>query len=199
MPEIGGYYLPNENLGYSGKSRLPGHLLDFAIGQYDTYTPVQLAQYVATMANGGTRYKLHLLKEVYSSKDESLTNKIYEQEPVVLNKVNTKPEYIDRVKMGFREVVQWDGTGAGYMPLEINPAGKTGTSQSFVDTNQDEMIDTETLTNTFVGFAPYDNPTFSFAVLSPDVTHYGNNSTYRTSVNQKISYEVSKKFFEIYQ
>lgn len=194
-----GIDLPVESLGYKGDNPLSGHLLDFAIGQYDTYTPVQLAQYVATMANGGIRYKLHLLKEVYSSTEESLTNNIYIQEPVVLNLVNTKPEYIERVKMGFREVVQWDGTGAGYMPLEINPAGKTGTSQSFVDSNQDGMIDTETLTNTFVGFAPYDNPVFSFAVLSPDVTHYENSSTYRTSVNKKISYEVSKKFFEIYQ
>ena len=194
-----GIDLPVESLGYKGEATLSGYLLDFAIGQYDTYTPIQLSQYVATMANGGTRYKLHLLKEVYSSTDEKLTKKIYEQEPVVLNKVDTKPEYIERVRMGFREVVKWDGTGAGYMPLEIDPAGKTGTSQSFVDSDQDGMIDTETLTNTFVGFAPYDNPVFSYAVLSPDVTHYGNGSTYRTSVNRKISYEVAKKFFEIYK
>ena len=194
-----GFDLPVESLGYKGDDSLSGYLLDFAIGQYDTYTPAQLAQYVATMANGGTRYQMHILKEVYDSKGESLKEKVFEFKPVILNKVDTKPEYIERVKMGFREVVQWDGTGAGYMPLEINPAGKTGTSQSFVDSNGDDVIDTETLTNTFVGFAPYDNPRFSFAVLSPDVTHYGNSTNYRTSVNQKISYEVSKKFFEIYQ
>ena len=174
-------------------------MLDFAIGQFDSYTPLQLAQYVATMANDGKRMQAHLLKEVYSSDGDSLTNLIYKYEPTIMNVVNTKQEYIDRVKMGFKAVVEPSGTGAGYMPLNINPAGKTGTSQNLIDTDLDGENETLTLTNTFVGFAPYDNPTMAFAVLSPDVTHYKNNSRYRTSVNRKISYEVSKKFFEIYQ
>lgn len=191
--------LPVESLGYVGDSTLSGYLLDFVIGQYDTYTPIQLAQYVSTVANGGKRLKPYLLKEVYSSKDEPLTNLIYKTETTILNEVNTKDEYLNRVKQGFKAVLDPDGTGSGYMPSSIKPAGKTGTSQSFVDSNLDGMIDTETLTNTFIGFAPYDNPIFSFAVISPDVTHYENNSTYRTNVNKKISYEVSKKFFEIYK
>ena len=199
LGSLTGIDLPIESLGYVGDSTLSGYLLDFVIGQYDTYTPVQLAQYVATMANGGTRYQLHLLKEVYSSKYESLNRKIFDFKPNILNVVDTKPEYIDRVKQGFRAVLEDNGTGAGYMPLEIDPAGKTGTSQSYVDSDNDGMIDTETLTNTFVGFAPYDNPVMAMAILSPDVTHYENGSTYRTSVNKKISYEVAKKFFEIYK
>lgn len=187
-----GIDLPVESLGYIGDSTNPGFLLDFAIGQYDTYTPIQLAQYVATVANGGSRMQPHLLKEVYSSKGESLTDLIYKFEPVVLNTVDTAPEYLNRVRMGFRAVLDWDGTGAGYMPTYLDAAGKTGTSQGFTSDG------IETLTNTFIGFAPYDNPRFSYAVLSPDVTHYENNSTYRTSVNKRISYEVAKKFFEFY-
>ena len=67
-----GIDLPVESLGYSGTSKLPGHLLDFAIGQYDTYTPIQLSQYINTIANGGKRLKPYLLKEVYTpSEDES--------------------------------------------------------------------------------------------------------------------------------
>ena len=194
-----GIDLPIESIGYIGSNTMPGYLLDFAIGQYDTYTPVQLAQYVSTIANGGNRYQLHLLKEVYSSSSASFDKLIYKFEPQILNKVNTEDKYLDRVKEGFKEVLKSDGTGYGYMPNNIKPAGKTGTSQSFADSNQDGIIDTETLTNTFIGYAPYDNPVFSYAVLSPDVTHYGNNSTYRTSVNKKISYEVAKKFFEIYK
>ena len=62
-----GIDLPIESLGYTGKSKLPGHLLDFSIGQYDTYTPIQLSQYINTLANGGTRLKPYLLKEVYSA------------------------------------------------------------------------------------------------------------------------------------
>lgn len=193
-----GIDLPVESYGYKGDTTNSGFLLDFAIGQYDTYTPIQLAQYVATMANNGNRMQVHLLKEVYSP-DGNLTNLVYKYEPTIMNTVNTKQEYIDRVKQGFKAVVEPTGTGYGYMPLDINPAGKTGTSQSFVDSNLDDMVDTETLTNTFVGFAPYDNPIFAFAVLSPDVTHYQNKTNYRTQVNQKISYQVSKKFFEIYK
>ena len=55
--------LPLESLGYSGKSKMPGHLLDFSIGQYDTYTPIQISQYINTIASNGVRYQPYLLKE----------------------------------------------------------------------------------------------------------------------------------------
>ena len=58
--------LPVESYGYKGTSTNPGHLLDIAIGQYDTYTPIQLSQYINTLANGGNRYQPYLLKEVYA-------------------------------------------------------------------------------------------------------------------------------------
>lgn len=68
-----GIDLPNEASGYKGSQRLPGFLLDFSIGQYDTYTPLQLAQYVSTIANGGYRMKPQLVKEIREpdSKKES--------------------------------------------------------------------------------------------------------------------------------
>ena len=187
--------LPVESLGYIGNSTQSGLLLDFSIGQYDTYTPIQLAQYISTIANGGNRMKFNLLKEVKSSKDDS---SIYKYEPVVLNKVETKSEYIDRVKLGFREVIT-GGTGYGYIPSYYNASGKTGTSQSFLDSDSDGKIDKETLTNTFVAYAPFDNPIVTFTIISPDYTHYYNNNYYQSTVNKRISYEVSKKFFEIYQ
>ncbi|TGW14414.1 penicillin-binding protein, partial [bacterium NHP-B] len=59
-----GIDLPNEATGYKGSQRLPGFLLDYSIGQYDTYTPLQLAQYVSTIANGGYRMKPQLVKEI---------------------------------------------------------------------------------------------------------------------------------------
>ena len=55
LGEKTGIDLPVESMGYSGKSKLPGHLLDFSIGQYDTYTPIQISQYISTLANGGTK------------------------------------------------------------------------------------------------------------------------------------------------
>jgi len=191
--------LPVESLGYKGNSNVAGHLLDFSIGQYDTYTPIQLSQYIGTIANNGTRLKPTLLKSVYKPTKEPLTEVIYENSKQVLNKVNTETKYIDRVKLGFKAVLEPYGTGYGFIDLVYKPAGKTGTSQSFIDTNLDGKIDTETITNTFVAYAPYDNPTVTFTVISPDVSHRNGGSEYQSWVNKRIAYEVSKKYFQFYQ
>lgn len=194
-----GIDLPVESLGYKGNSTVSGHLLDFSIGQYDTYTPIQLSQYIGTIANNGSRLQSHLLKEIYASDtDESLVKRVDYYETTVLNVVNTKAEYLERVKLGFKAVMEYGGTGSGYIDLKYKPAGKTGTSQSFVDTDGDGNIDTETVTNTFAGYAPYDDPKVTFTVISPDIYNYANNSTYQTTVNKRITQRVSQKYFELY-
>ena len=116
----------------------------------------------------------------------------------VLNEVSFNKEYIDRVKLGFKEVLQ-SGTGYGYIDNKYNPAGKTGTSEGFVDTDHDGIIDTETISNIFVGYVPYDNPKVSITVISPNVYTKNSHSSARTLVNKYITQEVSKKLFEIYQ
>ena len=194
-----GIDLPNEGLGYTGTSTLAGHLLDFSIGQYDTYTPIQLSQYINTIANGGNRIAPYLLKAIYEPTREPLTRLIEETKTTILNKIDTSDEYLERVRIGFRAVMERGGTGSGYINLEYKPAGKTGTSESFIDTDGDNKVDKETISATFGAYAPYDNPIVSFTVVSPDIYHYDNNSSSRTNVNMRISKEVSKKFFEIYQ
>lgn len=189
-----GIDLPNETLGYKGTSTLPGHLLDFSIGQYDTYTPIQIAQYISTLANNGNRMKLNLVNKAYSS-DGDL---IYEYKPIKLNKVNTKDEYIDRVKKGFIASSAY-GTSYGFVDNSYYPASKTGTSQSFIDTNNDNIVDTETISNSFVSFAPYNNPKVAFAIISPDISHNKGSSYYRSSVNKRISQQVIKKYFYFYK
>ena len=96
-----GIDLPVESNGYTSKDKAAGNLLDFVMGQYETYTPIQLSQYITTIANGGERLAPHLLKEVHSSSEtdeigalESTTEK------KVLNTINTAPEYMARVKEG---------------------------------------------------------------------------------------------------
>ena len=193
-----GIDLPVESLGYKGNSELPGHLLDFSIGQYDTYTPIQLSQYINTIANGGKRLKPYLVKSIYNPTKDGLTDKISDTEVVVLNKVDTEDKYMDRVKLGFRRVLD-SGTGYGYIDLSYKPAGKTGTSESFIDTDNDGVVDTETLTNTFVAYAPYDSPRVSFTVISPDIYYDLNGSTYQSNVNKRIVTRVSKKYFDFYK
>lgn len=194
-----GIDLPNESIGIVGSSNTPGLLLDFSIGQYDTYTPLQLSQYINTISNDGKRIKLNLLKSVHKSIDNSLSDDILlYNEAYVLNKVDLDDKYFKRIKEGFKAVLGYDGTGYGYIDLKYNPAGKTGTSQSFYDSDNDGVIDKETITSTFAGFAPLDNPKMSIVVVTPDISHiYG--TSYMSMVNRRISNQITKKYFEIYK
>ena len=193
-----GIDLPMESLGYKGTSTLAGHLFDFSIGQYDTYTPIQLAQYIGTIANNGARMQPYLLKEIYEPTKDGLTNKLSETSPKKLNQVNTTQEYLDRVKLGFQEVMKTGGTGTGYINLDYKPAGKTGTSESFVDSDNDGVIDKETVTATFAGYAPYDDPKVAFTVISPNIYYQSGWSTYQTNVNKRITTAITNKYFELY-
>ena len=190
--------LPNESLGYKGSNRLSGLLLDFSIGQYDTYTPIQIAQYMATIANDGVRMQPYLLKAVFDPNNESLSKIIYENKPKELNKVKTETKYLERVKEGFKLVLSPGGTGYGYVDYNNKPAGKTGTAQSFLDTDGDGMIDTATTTSTFSAYAPYDNPEVVFTIISPDVAPEDVTYNGMSRVNTRITQKVSKKYFEIY-
>lgn len=190
--------LPNESLGYKGTNRLSGLLLDFSIGQYDTYTPIQISQYMSTIANNGVRLQPQILKAVFSSEGDSLSTLIYESTPKELNKVNTESIYLERVQEGFRQVLSPGGTGSGYVDYYRKPAGKTGTAQSFLDTDGDGVIDTATTTATFSAYAPYDNPEVVFTVISPDIAPEEIGYSSMSRVNTRISQKVSKKYFEIY-
>ena len=192
--------LPVESNGYTSKDKAAGNLLDFVMGQYETYTPIQLSQYISTIANGGERLVPHLLKEVHTaSSDDNIGTLELATEKKVLNNIETKPEYMDRVKEGFIAVLNSPGGyGVGYMPQEMRPAGKTGTSQSFIDTNEDGKIDTETITSSFIGYAPYDNPKMSILVTSPDSSHPNSNTDYASLVTYRITKEITTKYMEMY-
>ena len=187
--------LPKESIGYIGKKKSPDLLLNLAIGQYDTYTPIQLSQYITTLASNGNRLKPHLLKEIrLSSKTEEIGDLEKEITPVVLNKVEAEQIYLDRVKEGFKAVVSY-GTGKNVMGNAPNPAGKTGTSESFLDTDNDGKIDTETISNAFVGYAPSDNPEMTITVTSPDVEDPNTNINYHSYVNRRITKKISNFYF----
>ncbi len=194
-----GIDLPNETEGLIGTSTQGGLLLDLAIGQYDNYTPIQLSQYISTVANGGNRMKPYLLKAVYEPTKEKLTKLVFQTTPTVLNKLSTSKKYLDRVKLGLQMVFEGGGTGYGFINNKYKPAGKTGTSQSFIDTNHDQKIDTETLSTVLVAYAPYNKPKVTFTVVTPNVGT-GDISFYQMSkINKRISQKVSKKYFEIYK
>ena len=190
-----GIDLPVESNGYTAKDRSAGNLLDYVMGQYETYTPLQLSQYINTIANGGSRYKMHLLKEVVSDDGEP----IYNYDPVILNIVDTDDIYMKRIQEGFYAVMHMSGGyGRGYVEDRLDAAGKTGTSQSFLDTDNNGIIDTETITSNFVGYMPYSNPKISLTVVSPNSSHPNSNSNFASLVTLRITKAVSNKYAEMY-
>ncbi|MHC0037004.1 peptidoglycan D,D-transpeptidase FtsI family protein [Pseudoneobacillus sp. C159] len=193
-----GIDLPNEASGLApGNS--PNFLLDYAIGQYDTYTPMQLAQYVSTIANDGYRAKLQLVREIREPNLDSELGKIVDSfEPAILNRVDMKDEYIKRVQEGFRQVYQESGgtaTGSfGYRPYsDYNLAGKTGTAQSFYYDSETKKLHTNepTFNLTLVGYAPFNNPEVAFSVVVPYV------KTDKHPISKLIGQDIIKAYFDL--
>lgn len=166
-----GVDFPNESSGLKGTLQDGGLLMDFAIGQYDNYTAMQLAQYVSTIANGGYRVQPHFLKEVRNPSSDEEFGSVYRSfNTKILNKIVMDENYIQRVQEGFRQVFQEPGgTAYSYFTeTDYQIAGKTGTAENLHDT----------INLTMVAYAPYDNPEIAVAVLvpklDPDMTN--NNS-----------------------
>lgn len=156
--------LPGEQTGIIGKTIADDLLLNLAIGQYDTYTPVEVMQYINSVASG-KRMSLSLMKEIRNKDKTILKNEIN-----VLNNVDLNSESLNRIKEGMRLVLS-EGTGKFYVPQGLDFAGKTGTSESFLDTNNDGKVDTATISSTFTGFYPAEDPKFSLVVITPNVSH----------------------------
>lgn len=129
-----------------------GDTLQISIGQMNAFTPLQLANYVATFANGGTHYKATLIDKIVSY---DMTETYDDCDPIILNTVSLKKETISSIKTGMLSVTV-DGTGQaalGDYPIKIG--GKTGTAQ--VEGKADH--------STFIVFAPYDNPEIAISVV----------------------------------
>ncbi|PLS07240.1 peptidoglycan D,D-transpeptidase FtsI family protein [Neobacillus cucumis] len=169
-----GIDLPNEQSGFKGQSRLPGYLLDLVIGQYDTYSAMQLAQYVSTIANGGYRMQPHIVKQIRepARDDEKLGPILKEINPTVLNTIDVKKVWLSRVQLGFKKVMQEPG-GTAYKFFKgarYSPAGKTGTAQAFYDGPLRSHFGQEpppVMNLSLVSYAPSSNPEVAMAVLVP--------------------------------
>ena len=183
--------LPGEQTGIIGKTIADDLLLNLAIGQYDTYTPVEVLQYINSLATG-KRTALSLMKEIKSNDDVILNN-----ESTVLNEIELEQVYLDRIREGLKLVLS-EGTGRIYVDKSINAAGKTGTSESFYDSNSDGSVDVATITSTFAGYFPSDNPKFSVVVITPNISHNnGSNDTMYYGAS-KITKDITNYLAENY-
>lgn len=179
-----GLDVPNEAQGFTGNTMNPGLLLDYSIGQYDNYTPIQLVQYAATIANGGKKVQPKL---VNTATEVNTDYTVYENKTQVLSALPGSKEDLETIQMGFREVVAGEHAIDPIKSLDVQVAAKTGTAEV------EDFINAS-----LVGYAPYDKEAkVAFACSVPesatnDQSVAGNLCAYN------IMPEVLKEFFKKY-
>ncbi|MEC0302885.1 peptidoglycan D,D-transpeptidase FtsI family protein [Terribacillus saccharophilus] len=186
-----GIDLPSESTGYVGNAGKAGNMMDFSIGQYDTYTTMQLAQYISTIANGGYRIKPHFVSEIHepSNEKDKLGPLAETKSPEILNKITATDEQIERVKTGFEMVFQTsNGTASRHLTNKAksyNIAGKTGTAQT-------SKNGTDLENWTLIGYADADNPEIAFAIVVPNLGIISGGEQY------PITYNIANRALEYY-
>jgi penicillin-binding protein 2 len=156
--EAKGTLAGRENSTSRGVKWYDGDTIQAAIGQSDNLlTPLQLANYVATIANGGTHFQLHLLDEV---KNYTMEKTIFKKEPAGEN-LNITSKTLGIVIDGMRKVTE-DGTASSiFRNYPISVAGKTGTAQ----------VSTGSSNGVFVAFAPVEDPQIAIAIVIEHGAH----------------------------
>ena len=152
-----------------GEIKSPAQIVLASIGQgMDNFTPIQLVSYISTLANGGTRYKLHLVDKITDNDG----NIVQEFKPEVLNTVSLSKSTLDAVKKGMKAVNNTtEGTAAtAFSGFPIQTAGKTGTA----DFATDQREKGRSPYATYVSYAPADDPQIAVAAVVFDGGHGGN-------------------------
>lgn len=200
LGSLTGVDLPGEVSGYTSKADL-GDILDYSIGQFATYTTLQLAQYVSTIANDGYRVAPKVLKEVREpSPDGEVFGRVAEETPVkVLNRIKNTNAEIDRIKQGMYYTYYGPrGTARTlFQDTDFKVGGKTGTAQSSASVpNPNDpakyIYYGDTINLSHVGYAPFDNPEIAFAVVIPNIST--NPSKYPDTQNEIVEAAVMKYF-----
>ena len=162
-----------------GQKWYDGNTLSVAIGQENSaFTPIQLANYIATLVNGGTRYSTHLLKEVKSS---DFTSVEYSYTPQVLSTIDIQPKNLEAVKAGMLALTSDGSVSRYFQNLGVKVGAKTGSAQISAQSQSNAV---------FVCFAPYDKPEIAMAIV---VEHGGSGSELGAMAAEILSYYFSAK------
>ena len=168
-----GIDLPDESTGFIPKDYDLANYITNSFGQFDNYTPMQLAQYVATIANSGVRVAPRIVEGIYGNNDKGgLGDLIQQLKPTEMNKVNISDSDMSILQQGFYQVAHGTSgltTGRAFSNgALVSISGKTGTAESYV-------ADGQQATNTnAVAYAPSDNPQIAVAVVFPHNTNLTN-------------------------
>ena len=191
-----GIDLPENTTGYLSKEYSAGNVLTEAFGQYDSYTPMQLAQYAATVANGGSRIAPHLVEGIYESDGKgglgTLTKTI---ESKVLNKVDISSEDMDLIHQGFYQVVNGTdafATGSHMRSSTVIIAGKTGTAETYAVDASGNAVTTINLSVLAYDYSETDASHIAVAVIIPHLTSDDNHT------NQVIARDIINLYMSTY-
>ena len=190
LPEAEGVLASIANKEAAGQVWNPGDTVQAAIGQSDNlFTPLQLANYCATIANGGTRYRPFIIKSVLSA---DMSEVIYETQPEVLNTINVSEKTLKIVKQGMRQVIQNGGSSYYFQDCVVEVAGKTGTSQLKRTTASGVTMVCNN--GFFISFAPYDDPEIAIAIVAENALSGSQTSqaavpVYNYYFGQKTSFD----------
>ena len=169
-----GIDLPDESTGLVPKEYSFANFITNAFGQFDNYTPMQLAQYVATIANNGVRLAPHIVEGIYDNNDKGgLGELIQAIDTKEINKVNISESDMAILHQGFYQVSHGTSpltTGRAFSDgATVSISGKTGTGESYVAGGQ------EANNTNAVAYAPTENPQIAVAVVFPHNTNLTKN------------------------
>ena len=168
-----GIDLPDESTGFIPKDYDLANYLNNAFGQFDNYTPMQLAQYVATIANNGVRLAPRLVEGVYDNNEQGGLGELIKQtDSTEMNKINISESDMSILQQGFYQVSHGTSaltTGRAFSNgAAVSISGKTGTAESYVNGGQ------KANNTNAVAYAPTDNPQIAVAVVFPHNTNLTN-------------------------
>lgn len=172
-----------------------GKILDLAFGQFDTYTTLQLAQYAATVANGGQRLQPHIVSGIYGNDETgglgSLKSAV---EPTVLNEVGLTTDQMKIIQNGFYDAVHgtdaW-ATATGLASAKMELSAKTGTAETPIVDENGKTINLVNLN--IVAYGPSDDADIAVAVVLPQV-----KSSTTSHPNVKIVKEIMDAYYDLY-
>ena len=168
-----GIDLPDESTGFIPKDFDLANYLNNAFGQFDNYTPMQLAQYVATIANNGVRLAPRIVEGIYDNNEQGgLGELIKQNDSTEMNKINISESDMSILQQGFYQVSHGTSaltTGRAFSNgAAVSISGKTGTAESYVNGGQ------KANNTNAVAYAPTDNPQIAVAVVFPHNTNLTN-------------------------
>ena len=170
-----------------------GNLLDLSFGNFDTYTTMQLAQYVSTIANGGNRIAPRLVKGIYNNDETGSLGTLEKQfKPTILNEVREKQD-LEIIQKGFYKVVNSTDarrTGSRLQASKYTVAAKTGTAETPIvnPDDSDELINLNSYT--VVAYNYDENPEIAVAVMLPHMKED------KTGTNMTIAREILDAYYE---